>query len=586
MTDFESRLERLSPEKRKLLQLFLDQGRGAAPAAAGTGEAPRDGVESELASIWSDVLGVERVGRDDSFLALGGDSIQAIQAVAKARRAGLAMSTQDLLGGESLAGLAAALAGRTARTNDPEEAGPFPLAPMQRWFFEQRLQDFNHWNQAILLEASQRLAPAPLRAAVDALVRRHEALRWRYQASDGAREQIQAPPEQGLAGFDVVAVPADDAYWDEALRLAADRQRGLDLAAGRTFDCCFVDGGEEGPWAVALTTHHLVADAVSMRFLVDDLETAYRQALAGEDIELPSRVSSFRSWVRACEGLLASGELEAEKPFWLEASAASGVPLDFPDGVNAESSAESLRTELDEPQTSALLSSSSASLAASVDEMLAAALGQALAPWAGAERIAVDLERHGREAIAPEMDVSRTVGWFTALFPLALPTSADLDLVERVRRIKPLLRGVRRGGLGYGVLRYVGQDAELASRPRPSILFNYLGRFDRTGAEARLLRASGRNCEGLYDPQGERPHLLQVVGHVREGRLCFDWIFSSNLHRRETIAALAGRFEAALVELSRATGQARAEALAPVDFPSADLDEADLNRLLGRGTPS
>jgi non-ribosomal peptide synthase protein (TIGR01720 family) len=194
-----------------------------------------------------------------------------------------------------------------------------------------------------------------------------------------------------------------------------------------------------------------------------------------------------------------------------------------------------------------------------VNDVLLSGLAWALCRWTGRDQVLIDLEGHGREALFDDIDLSRTTGWFTTVFPVALtiPTGSDADWRAVVRSVRRQLRAIPGNGLGYGALRYLSPAgspaAVLAEREKPDIAFNYHGQLDQAMkvADSELYYAFHESVGQAQSPDERSSHLLSVVGGVRAGRLEFGWNYSANVHQRATIERLAADFRAGLRAITR-----------------------------------
>ncbi|TMR18529.1 non-ribosomal peptide synthetase, partial [Nonomuraea zeae] len=525
--------------------------------------APRTPAEEAMAAIWAKVLGVERVGVRDNFFELGGDSILSIQVVFRSRQAGLPIYSSDLFRHQTVEELAAAagtVAGTAAGTGAPAQAaqapveGEVPLTPIQREFLSTHTVAPHHTVQSVLAELAEGVDEAALRTALAAVLRQHDALRMRFVREDSHWTQYNAPEESAevLSRHDLSALPEEElAGAMDALAVAADSS--MDLAGGPLLRALLFDlGPGRRPW-LFITVHHLVVDAVSWRVLNDDLDTAYRQAAAGEPVDLGPKTSSFQQWARRLVEHVAGGGFGEEVAHWSAVPESTPLPIDR-EGENVVSSRRILRVSLDERESAALLHLAPGVFRARVNDVLLSGLAWALCRWTGEDRLVIELEGHGREEIFDDIDLSRTVGWFTSSYPVLLdmPALADPAWPAVVRSVRRSLRAVPGNGLGYGALRHLG-DTELAGRRSPEVLFNYHSQIDEiTRTDGRSLYHAFHDTVGQEQDPGERVlHLLEVVGAAEGGALAFDWHYSEALHDRGTVERVAGDFLAALRSIAR-----------------------------------
>ncbi len=545
----------LSPRGKVDLQALPSVPRPAAPLSA---EKPAPGsIEETLATIWAEVLGRGQVGLHDSFFALGGDSILALRAVAAARRRGLRLRPRDLFRHRTVAELAAAVGRLPAAAEPPEPVtGPVPLTPIQRWFFDWDPPAPSHFNQSVLLAVRRRLAPGQLAAAVGRLLEHHDALRLRFERNGGGWEQrgVPAGGRPPVTWLDFGHLPRDRRR--RAVEEAAARlQASLDLAAGPLVRVAYFDlGGRDdrghGGGRLLLVVHHLAVDGVSWPILLEDLEDAYRRLERGVAATLPAKTASFRRWA---EGLLArarSGSIRGELAYWRRIAArATPLPLDFPHGDDDLAAEDTVPTRLSAAGTRHLLRRVPAASGAAVQDLLLTALARCLTRWSGHPALLLDLEGHGREA-ALGLDVSRTVGWFTATFPVYLDLAGTGDGTSALARVREQLAAIPSRGLGYGLLRYLnGSDGGARLGSRAQVSFNFLGHIDPSSTRSTLFVPAAESPGPEQGRRGRRTHLLDLNGRIAGGRLEMDWTYSRGRHRRATIERLTGWFIDELEEL-------------------------------------
>ncbi|MCI0338092.1 MAG: amino acid adenylation domain-containing protein [Acidobacteria bacterium] len=519
--------------------------------------APRTRKEQTLAAIWGQVLGLEQVGVDDSFFELGGDSMRIIHIVARARQAGLAITPAQVFQHPTIAGLAeVAGTGQAAQAEQDSIIGPVSLTPIQHFFFERQLVDPHHWNWAFLRQVPQGLDPALLAKTIRHVLTHHDALRLRFQQTESGWEQVNAESDEMVpfAVIDLSELAMESQK--EAIELAATAlQSSLNLSEGPLLRVAYFVLGGYGADRVQLIFHHLIVDVISTRILMEDFQTTYLQLGRGETVQLPAKTTSFQAWSRRLAEYAQSAELRRELAYWIEAVSGEvpALPLDNPAGDNNEVSAELVVTVLGEEVTKALLQEIPAAAGAQMQEVLLTVLARAWERWTGQPRLLVEVEGHGREDILEGVDMSRTVGWFTTIYPVLLDISKAEGPGEALKIVQTQLRGIPQRGIGYGLLRYLCQDEgvrkQMTSLPRAEVNFNYLGQLDQPVAEATLFRGAEENKGPERSLRGRRSYPLYVVGSVRGGVLKMHWNYSGNLHERATIEHLASSFNEELRSL-------------------------------------
>ena len=583
---------------------------------------PATPAEEALAAIWSDLLGVEKIGVHDNFFELGGDSILSIQVIARAQQAGLHLQPKHLFQHPTIAGLAAVATPTTPiHAEQGVVTGEVPLTPIQHWFFELSLPARHHWNQSIMLEVGQPLAEEHLRMAVAALLEHHDALRLRFRQEETGWRQWLADVD-GETPLEVISLQdvPDDQLETQIETIAANAQRSLDLAEGPLLRVVYFDLGPHRSHRLLLVLHHLVVDGVSWRILTEDLQSAFAQAVSGKRIALPPKTTSFRYWAQRLQDAAVRDDIVEQLEYWLAMTedAPAGLPVDFPGGDNSESSAAAISLELSKDETETLLHDIPSVYGSDVNAALLSALLQAMRHWTGGSSLLIEQEGHGREDLFEDVNISRTVGWFTSMYPLLLTapqksggdgrkpralglglatparsgrddgnkSAAGDDPVAILKSVREKVSSLPQHGIGYGLLRYLHPDpgvrARLASRPAAQISFNYLGQFDDGDARRNdvLFRMAAESRGPERDPDGHRQHLLEISASIVSGALRVNWRYSRNLHRPQTIQRLADDFLDALHQLVEQCRKDAASGRVLVDVAQVDLSDDELDALL------
>ena len=557
----------------------VDLARLPAPGAgAGTPDAvssaadraPATDPERTLAAIWQDILGCPRVQRDDNFFQLGGDSILALKVVARARRAGLKITPKQLHAHPTLADAArvaqpiVAAPATAAPTTSSPPAGAAPvqpvpgeprLTPIQQRFLDRQTIDPHHYNQAILLALSEPIARDVLERALDQLTQRHDALRLRFRR-DGEHWRAWYA-DAGATGIDARALPPV-AYLDlrtaadpaEAIDRACDElQRGFDLAQGPLLRAAYLDLGPDREPRLLLFAHHLVVDGVSWRILLEDLAEL---VAGGGAADLPPATTPFHDFAERLYHHGRAAALRDELGYWQRVVATHHEHRGDDDrrprrGANTVGDAAILSAELDERTTAALLAKAPRAYATVVNELLLAALAPVLCRSWRRTSVLVTMEGHGREDLFDGVDLSRTVGWFSTLYPVRLTPAAGGDRAATIRTIRDHLRQVPANGIGYGLLRSLAPSAALATAAdEPRVTFNYLGQFDQAFAGQQLFRVAPEASGRRRSPHTPRDGWFVVNAVVYDGALRVDWEYSRTLHDRGEVEQLVTDYLAEL----------------------------------------
>ncbi len=561
---------------------------GEAPRERGEGarREPRSALEKTLAAVWSGVLKVADVGIDDNFFALGGDSIQAIQIVARARQAGITISPRQMFTHQTIAELAeVALVARAVSADQGPITGSAPLTPIQRAFLGYAEGPLaNHFNQAFFFELTAPASAAAMEAAVRALLTHHDALRLRIGEGEGGPEQrFIAPEPAALDAFLRVDVGGvEDSELAGAIAATARRaQASLDVAEGPIVRVILFQSPSRPARAdrLLLVIHHLAVDGVSWRVIFEDLWTAYDQAARGEPVTLPPKTTSFKHWSERLAAYARSPAVLSERGVWREHAHGPSLRADIVSGDDTEETARHVTVSLSAEDTERLLKDAHEAYSTTVNELLLTALLVASEPLTGAPSLLVDLEGHGREDLFDDVDVTRTVGWFTTIFPVLLRYEPDpyKGLGAAIVAVKEAVRELPNKGIGYGLLASAGQIPVA----RPSIAFNYLGRFDTGGGDdkAPRVKAAKEPMGPTVSPAMPRRHLVDVDGSVSGGRLSMRFTYSTARFRGETIDALAERFIASLRAVLAHCASSEAGYVSPADFQKVKVTQDMLDDL-------
>ncbi|WP_369359725.1 amino acid adenylation domain-containing protein [Streptomyces sp. cg2] len=574
--------------------------------ATGTGTGPRTEREKTLGALFAEVLGVPEVGVDDGFFDLGGDSIMSIQLVGRARRAGLELSVRDIFEHRTVAALAEVVTEAEALcAEEPGAAlGDVPLLPIVHWLAG-RTDAVDEFNMSAVLQVPAGLQLAPLTRAVQAVLSHHDALRARVDTREAGAWHFEVREPGAVTATEcvrrVAAHGLDGAALEELVHAegAAARDR-LDPAAGALVQVVWFDRGTETSGLLLVLVHHLVMDGVSWRVLLPDLAEAYRAAAADRTPELQPVGTSLRRWARQLVEAAAQPLRVAEAAWWLEVLRAddpplAGRPLD--PAWDTYGTAGRLTLRLPKPVTEAVLTKVPGVFRSEVNDVLLTAFALAWEKWPGRadSGLLLDLEGHGREEhLVPGADLSRTIGWFTNLYPVRLDGSVA-DPADAwaggpaaghvLKRIKEQLRAVPDKGMGYGLVRYLNPDtaAAFAALRRPQVGFNYLGRFTTADGEHAADWTPVGDLEAVAGDHPDMPlaHVLELNARTHDGpagsELHAMWTWAGHLLAEADVRELAELWFAALEALVVHAERPDAGGLTPSDLSHSSITQDEID---------
>ncbi|MGG1603778.1 surfactin non-ribosomal peptide synthetase SrfAA [Bacillus subtilis] len=541
---------------------------------AGSGEykAPTTDMEELLAGIWQDVLGMSEVGVTDNFFSLGGDSIKGIQMASRLNQHGWKLEMKDLFQHPTIEELTQYVERAEGKQADqgPVE-GEVILTPIQRWFFEKNFTNKHHWNQSVMLHAKKGFDPERVEKTLQALIEHHDALRMVYREENGDIVQVYKPIGESKVSFEIVDLYGSD---EEMLRsqiklLANKLQSSLDLRNGPLLKAeqYRTEAGDH----LLIAVHHLVVDGVSWRILLEDFASGYMQAEKEESLVFPQKTNSFKDWAEELAAFSQSAHLLQQAEYWSQIAAeqVSPLPKDCETEQRIVKDTSSVLCELTAEDTKHLLTDVHQPYGTEINDILLSALGLTMKEWTKGAKIGINLEGHGREDIIPNVNISRTVGWFTAQYPVVLDIS-DADASAVIKTVKENLRRIPDKGVGYGILRYFTETAETKGFT-PEISFNYLGQFD-SEVKTDFFEPSAFDMGRQVSGESEALYALSFSGMIRNGRFVLSCSYNEKEFERATVEEQMERFKENLLMLIRHCTEKEDKEFTPSDFSAEDLE--------------
>ncbi|CDG21267.1 Putative Phenylalanine racemase (ATP-hydrolyzing) (fragment) [Xenorhabdus poinarii G6] len=524
--------------------------------------APRNALETQLCTIWQEVLDLPQVGINDNFFRIGGDSIVSIKLVSRLRMAGFSLQVQSIFTAPTVARLAHLLTQTSSSVTVIAEqgllSGEFALLPIQQDFFNWDLPHSHHWNQAFMMQLPGHIPASAIEHALITLIERHDMLRAHFiNTPQGYRQCYPAEMPAWLPALRC----CDISKLDEAARhqQLTQWQNHFDYCAGPLWQAAHLTGYHDGSARLFFAFHHLIIDVVSWRIIAEDM----RRLLQAE--RLPAKTSSYRQWVNAVYQYAEHHQQEIS--YWQQ--------------VMAEYHAHSVTSEprqhhlsLSATLTDVLLREANGGYHTEINDLLLSALTLALQAVFSQAINHITLEGHGRENIDNTLDVSETVGWFTTVYPVRL-TMQD-DIAKTIIDTKEMLRAVPNKGIGYGALRQAGYLSENL----PAISFNYLGQL--SGETPQVWSLTSDDCGTVmadHEVEDHRHHLLlNINGLIQAGQLQFS--IHSCLPQTQTHVFITAFDQALNAVITAGQQQAQAGGLkTPSDYAIAGLSGNLLRRL-------
>jgi len=555
-------------------------------------QAPQTDLEKTLAAIWQDLLRLEQVSIQDNFFELGGDSILSIQMIAQARKAGLSLSPKQLFQHQTIAALATSVEQGTPVPILAQQGtvmGAVPLTPIQQWFLAQNWSNPHHYNPAVLLQVPPDLDVDALRQSLHHLAMHHDALRLRFIQQAGHWQQFHAEAVGELLPIEVIDLshlPAAEQP-TTLTEITNQQQATLHLSSGPTGRVVLFQLGHQQPQRLLFVLHHLVVDGVSWRILLSDLADLYRQTLASSPLQLLPKTTAFQDWAFRLQTYAQSGALQDSLQYWLRRpwSAVHPLPTDCAEPTDSSIAAmEQITVSLSTAATKQLLKQVPAAYNTHVNDALLTTLVRVIGPWSGSSTVLIHVEGHGREPLFEDIDVSRTVGWFTTIYPVLLTVSADASMATAIKTVKEQLREIPQKGISYGLLRYLSESPEtkpaLGDLPTPKISFNYLGQIEQGLGETLGWSLAAESAGRVHSPDGRPTHQLDINAQVVSGELQVVWAYSGAYYRPETIQHLAQGYIKTLQALIDHCLSPDAGGYTPSDFPIAQMTQTELDEVI------
>lgn len=542
---------------------------------------PRDDLEKKLVTIWKEVLGVERIGVNDNFFEIGGDSIKVIQVSARMRRYNLKIEVKDLFLYPTINQLKWHVMRMDRQVDQGVVQGDVQLTPIQRWFFEGHFSHQHHFNQSVMLYRPEGFEEDWIRKVFSGIVEHHDALRMVFIIEEDIIVQQNRGIDERMFDFSMIDLRDNREVEGEIERISGDFQRSFDLNIGPLAKLVLFKT-DKGDYLLIMI-HHLVVDGISWRILMEDLGVGYEQISRGEDLRFQTKTDSFQLWTHELKRYAEDKEILKELDYWrkIEETPVSSLPTDneVTRGQRQYENIDTVSLQLDEKETENLLSRVNQTYNTEINDILITALGMALKEWSGLDKFMVNLEGHGRESILEGIDISRTVGWFTSQFPILLDMGHSADLSYAIVATKEMLRRIPHRGIGYGILKYLTPEEKkqgIDFKCLPEMRFNYLGQFEQESRRTSDFRVSNIKRGENISPMMENDYVVDITGMVARGRLSLSFAYNKFEYKRSRMQGLADQYKMNLIGIiDHCMGQEGKST--PSDYGDKDLSIEELS---------
>ncbi|SHJ87072.1 non-ribosomal peptide synthase domain TIGR01720/amino acid adenylation domain-containing protein [Clostridium cavendishii DSM 21758] len=533
--------------------------------------------EKELVKVIEEILGVENVSMNDNYYQLGGDSIKAIQISSKLKNKGLTIKVKDILSYDSIQKIAEAIetGKETVNISQDESYGEIENTPIIEWFFNQKFENENLYNQYVLLEYNKCLDIKKVIIAVNNLVKHHDGLRINYNRKT-KKLYYNDKHLNVIEAFRYIDLK--EVYYDEEFKnveyLIDKANVSFDIEDSLLFNVIMFDL-EDKKQALLFIAHHLVVDGVSWRVILNDFVTILNNLEKGNEISLPMKTYSFKEWSNELI-TYSKKDFQNEISYWNNIYNSNfNYPIDFNKGKDIVKTSQEFKGILDADTLNSLIEGVNEIYSMNLNEVLVMALILTINSITKNDEVVIEFERHGRENIGGDIDISRTVGWFTSMYPAYFKVESN-DIERNIKSIKEQLRNIPNQGFNYGTIRFLkNQIAELQNK---LVRFNYLGDFDNIVNKEKLSLSSiefGLNS----DEENSLTALIDIVAMIVNKELKINVTYSKNKFNEETIQKLIDTYISTLKLIKEKCMNKDVKEFTPSDFASVDISQEDLDVL-------
>jgi len=539
-------------------------------------EKPQDEKEEIILQVWQEVLGRDKISITDNFFRIGGDSIKAIQISARLNKVGYKLEMADLLRLATIKSVANVIKKSTLVIDQSDVTGDVLLTPIQKEYFKDNF-DLHYRNMAVMFYSPNGLSEEEILAVFNKLVQHHDMLRSTFTNVDGNVVQTIAPVGNSVP-LSVYNLKGDKNAAIRIEELATQIHASFDLSKAPLIKLGLfkLDDGDR----LLISIHHLVMDGISWRILFEDISILLNQYRRNEKLTLPLKTNSFKQWSDKLHEYSSSDALIKEREYWekLDISVTRPIPEDFK-GDNRIKNSNSIIYEFDTDVTSNLLSEANNAFGTEVNDLLLSALSLSIHRLYGYDKVLISLEGHGREGIGVNIDISRTVGWFTTTFPVTLSMESANDLRKQIIVNKDIIHRIPVKGLGYGLLKMISGNAHSVYMLSPQISFNYLGQFDEDIKLINDFTIAKESTGVTNSPEGLLSFDISFSGMVRNKKLEIVLSYNKSKYNHEKMEMLLNQFKQELLNIVQFCLSKDSQETTSSDFDYKNLSVEELESI-------
>ncbi len=502
-----------------------------------------------IRNVWTSILQVEQVNIDDNFFDLGGDSVLVLQMIARLKQFKINVSPRIFYNNQTIGELISVVQEVDAKVADVSYEDEFPLHPMQRWLFSQKLSNISHWNQAFLFDVASDINFLRLKSVLEKVFNSHKSFSLRFSTLNQTQQYIRG--SNWKITYKKLSVQSEDLLKQSILKICRTEQALLNINLGPLTRAVYIEAPKIKQKRLLLLMHNLIFDGVSWRIILDDIYLLLKDGLA---LDLPREVSSYQNWISSLQAYSSSAEFQSSLDYWKKMPHYKGkLCCDFQisDNLSKDEIFHTFYLSRDQ-----YLSYKKKIKNYSFDSLLITSLYISLVPYLSKPEVTINVEQHGREHITDTLDLSRTTGWFTSIFPFSM--TSQTDPLSLFYMINSSLTEIKNSGLDYGVaVSYVDNTSikrNLLMKLENEICFNFFGSFDESFYDNKFLCLAPEKIDHYISPKNKRAHKLHINIMVLDGQLRFDYRFSRREFRLATIKKMATSFLSAIDKIISLVG--------------------------------